>query len=203
MSKSRDGGIPIDTSNILFICSGAFSGMEKIVKRRMNVELNQKIKNKEEQQQRNEEKDKETKSKIEEDERFHKINQLSASDLMLSSTPGDLVSYGLIPEFVGRFPLIVSTEQLTHPEMVQVLTEPKNALIKQYQYMFGLHDVSLKFSDLALESIAQQALDRNTGARGLRSILERIMLNEMFNLPERGDGSSSTIEIDEDMVQES
>ena len=112
--------------------------------------------------------------------------------------PADLVSYGLIPEFVGRFPLLVSTRSLDVEQMVLVLTKPKNALVKQYKYLFALSDVDFHITDGALREIATVALSKNTGARGLRAILENILLEAMFLVPERAD---VTVYIDDAVVR--
>lgn len=151
--------IQIDTTNILFICGGAFDGLEKIIKNRIGtraIGFGAKIE-----------------SKKEED-----IGKILAQVL-----PQDLLKYGLIPEFVGRLPIIVTLDPLDRAALVKILTEPKNALVKQYQKLFELDDTLLEFEPDALEAIADKALARNTGARGLRAIIEEIMLDVMYDIP--------------------
>lgn len=151
--------IQIDTSNILFICGGAFDGLEKIVESRLdrksigfNTELAQKT-NKE------------------------------IGELLEEVTPQDLVKFGLIPEFVGRVPICVSLQGLDRDALVKILREPKNALIKQYQKLFDLDNVSLSFEEDAIQAIADKAFERKTGARGLRSVMENIMMDLMYEIP--------------------
>ena len=151
--------IRIDTTNILFICGGAFVGLDKIVADRIgkkgigfNAELGQ---------------------KVEENE----------DALMAEVMPQDLHKFGMIPEFIGRIPVITSTKELTEDDLVRILTEPKNALVKQYRRMFELEGVELEFEDEALREIARQALSRGTGARGLRAICEATLQDTMFDLP--------------------
>ena len=151
--------IRIDTTNILFICGGAFVGLDKIVADRIgkkgigfNAELGQ---------------------KVEENE----------DALMAEVMPQDLHKFGMIPEFIGRIPVITSTKELTEDDLVRILTEPKNALVKQYRRMFELEGVELEFEDEALCEIARQALSRGTGARGLRAICESTLQDTMFDLP--------------------
>ncbi len=154
--------IQIDTTNILFICGGAFDGIEPIIKRR----LGQKVIG------------------------FGSDNKnASVSDKQLLSKvlPEDLLRFGLIPEFIGRLPVIANLEQLDEQALVEILTKPKNALVKQYQKMLELDDVELEFEDQALIEIAKKAIERKTGARGLRSIIEHITLDLMFELPSRDD----------------
>lgn len=151
--------IQINTKNILFICGGAFVGLDKIVADRIgkkgigfNAELGQ---------------------KVEENE----------DALMAEVMPQDLHKFGMIPEFIGRIPVITSTKELTEDDLVRILTEPKNALVKQYRRMFELEGVELEFEDEALREIARQALSRGTGARGLRAICEATLQDTMFDLP--------------------
>ncbi len=157
--------IQIDTSNILFICGGAFDGLDKIVESRLdrksigfNTELAQK-------------------------------NTMELSDLLKEATPQDLVKYGLIPEFVGRVPICVSLRGLDKEALVKILTEPKNALIKQYQKLVHMDEVNLTFEKEAVEAIAERAFEQKTGARGLRSIMENVMMDTMYKIP-----SDETIE---------
>jgi len=154
--------IQIDTTNILFICGGAFDGIEPIIKRR----LGQKVIGF----------GSETKQADVEDK-----------DLLSKVLPEDLLRFGLIPEFIGRLPVIASLGQLDEEALVEILTKPKNALVKQYKKMLELDNVELDFEDGALEEIAKKAIERKTGARGLRSIIEGIMLDVMFDLPSRED----------------
>lgn len=154
--------IQIDTTNILFICGGAFDGIEPIIKRR----LGQKVIGF----------GSETKQADVEDK-----------DLLSKVLPEDLLRFGLIPEFIGRLPVIASLGQLDEEALVEILTKPKNALVKQYKKMMELDNVELDFEDGALEEIAKKAIERKTGARGLRSIIEGIMLDVMFDLPSRED----------------
>ena len=151
--------ISIDTSNILFICGGAFDGLDKIVEARLdrkaigfNTEVSQK-------------------------------STKELSDLLQEVTPQDLVKFGLIPEFVGRVPICVSLQGLDKEALVRILKEPKNALIKQYQKLFGMDDVELTFEDDAVFAIAEKAFERKTGARGLRSIMESVMMDTMYEIP--------------------
>ena len=151
--------IQIDTSNILFICGGAFDGLEKIVENRLN------------------------RNSIGFDAEIASKNNREISELLSEVTPQDLVKFGLIPEFVGRVPINVSLEGLDEKALVRILTEPKNALIKQYQKLFGFDQVKLTFEEDAVTTIAKQAFERKTGARGLRSIMEKAMMNVMYQIP--------------------
>lgn len=150
--------IQIDTSNILFICGGAFDGLNDILKRRLGANVlgfGQ-----------------EKRSKKEEENLLHLVEA------------DDLVSYGLIPELIGRLHVLATLSEISKEDMVRILIEPKNSLLKQYQKLFEIDDVKLSFEEDALTSIAQKALDRKTGARGLRTILEEILLDIMYELPE-------------------
>lgn len=151
--------LQIDTSNILFICGGAFDGLEKIVEDRLN------------------------RNSIGFDADIVSKNSKEVSELLAEVTPQDLVKFGLIPEFVGRVPINVSLKGLDKKALIRILTEPKSALIKQYQKLFGFDHVSLVFEEDAIDAIAQQAFERKTGARGLRSIMEKVMMNVMFEIP--------------------
>ncbi|HJF19115.1 MAG TPA: ATP-dependent Clp protease ATP-binding subunit ClpX [Enterococcus columbae] len=155
--------IQIDTTNILFIVGGAFDGIETIVKNRLG----------------------------EKTIGFGAANKRLADDesIMQHIIPEDLLKFGLIPEFIGRLPVMTALEKLTVDDLVRILTEPRNALVKQYQRLLALDHTELEFEQDALEAIAQKAIDRNTGARGLRSIIEGIMLDVMFEIP-----SDDTIE---------
>ncbi len=150
--------IQIDTSNILFICGGAFDGLNDILKRRLGANTLGFGQAK--------------RSKKEEENLLHMVEA------------DDLVSYGLIPELIGRLHVLATLGEISKEDMVRILVEPKNALLKQYQKLFEIDDVTLTFEDEALKLIAQKALDRKTGARGLRSILEEILLDIMYELPE-------------------
>jgi ATP-dependent Clp protease ATP-binding subunit ClpX len=154
--------IQIDTSNILFICGGAFDGIEQIIKRR----LGQKV------------------IGFGSDNKEAEVDQ---KELLSKVLPEDLLKFGLIPEFIGRLPVIASLTQLDEEALIEILTKPKNALVKQYQKMLELDDVELEFEEEALHEISKKAIERKTGARGLRSIIEGIMLDVMFDLPSRED----------------
>lgn len=154
--------LQIDTTNILFIVGGAFDGIEQIIKRR----LGQKVIGF----------GSDVKKNISDDESL--ISQL---------IPEDLLKFGLIPEFIGRLPVIATLEELNEDALVRILTEPKNALVKQYQKMLEFDNVELEFEDEALQAIAKEAIERKTGARGLRSIIESTMLDMMYELPSRDD----------------
>lgn len=151
--------IQIDTTNILFICGGAFDGLEKIVESRMNV------------------------GSIGFNAEVADRHNLDIDQLLKQVEPKDLTKFGLIPEFIGRVPVMVSLESLTKSAMVRILSEPKNALTKQYQKLFELDNVKLEFTPDALDEIAQLAVDRKIGARGLRSIIENVMTDLMYELP--------------------
>lgn len=166
--------IQIDTTNILFICGGSFDGIEPIIEKRIAssaMGFGATVLS---------QKSKETK------------------DLLKKVTPHDLVKFGIIPEMVGRLPVITALESLDKEALVKILTEPKNSLVKQYQKLFSLDGVSLKFTEGALEAIAQKAIDRKTGARGLRSIMEETLGKLMFELP--SDETAEVVVIGEDCV---
>ena len=151
--------IQIDTTNILFICGGAFDGLEKIVEQRISagsIGFNAEVVNR---------------------------NEMDIDELLRKVEPQDLTKFGLIPEFIGRVPVMVSLEQLTKEAMVRILSEPKNALTKQYKKLFELDDVKLEFTPDALEEVANLAVKRKIGARGLRSILENAMMDLMYEIP--------------------
>jgi len=155
--------IQIDTSNILFICGGAFEGIDKIIQNRVGEKVmgfGADIKKREEKE---------------------------IGEILNMILPQDLLRYGLIPEFVGRVPIIVTLEALDIDALIKILTEPKNALVKQYKKLFELDGVDLEFMDDAMQAIADEALRRNTGARGLRAIIEDIMLEVMYEVPSRID----------------
>ncbi|GAX86737.1 ATP-dependent Clp protease ATP-binding subunit ClpX [Lebetimonas natsushimae] len=150
--------IQVDTTNILFICGGAFDGLAEIIQRRLEGSTVGFLGN--------------TKAKMKKD------------DIYALAEPEDLVKYGLIPELIGRLPVIATLKELDEDDLVRVLTEPKDALIKQYQALFEMDGVKLTFEEDALKAIAKKAIERGTGARGLRAILEEAMVDIMFNLPE-------------------
>ncbi len=151
--------IQIDTSNILFICGGAFDGIEKVIEKRMGgsaLGFGAEIKNK---------------------------SEMTAENLMSKVIHQDLSKYGLIPELVGRLPVITTLQQLTKEDMIKILKEPKNAIVKQYQALFKMDGVELEFSDDALAAVAEKTLEKKTGARGLRSIMENLLLPTMYQIP--------------------
>ena len=151
--------LQIDTTNILFICGGAFDGLEKIVEQRINagsIGFNAEVVDR---------------------------NEMNIDELLAKVEPRDLTKFGLIPEFIGRVPVMVSLKQLTKEAMIRILSEPKNALTKQYQKLFELDNVKLEFTKEALEEIAQLAVDRRIGARGLRSIMESAIMDLMYEIP--------------------
>ena len=169
--------IQIDTSNILFICGGAFSGLERVVQQRQEkggIGFTADVKNKDDTKK--------------------------ISELFSQVEASDLVKFGLIPEFIGRLPVLATLEELDEEALMQILTEPKNALTRQYQYLFEMEDVDLLFEHSALRAIAKKALDRNTGARGLRSILENVLLETMYDLPSRSD--VGTVVINEAVIND-
>jgi ATP-dependent Clp protease ATP-binding subunit ClpX len=161
--------LSIDTTNILFICGGAFAGLDKIIGRRIGknaVGFGADVRSK---------------------------NSSEASELLAQVMPEDLLNFGLIPEFIGRLPVISAVHQLRREDLVQILTEPKNALVKQYDRFFGYDGIELVFTEDALWEISDKALERETGARGLRSIIESALLDVMFELPSRRDVTKCVI----------
>jgi ATP-dependent Clp protease ATP-binding subunit ClpX len=151
--------IPIDTTNILFICGGAFEGIDRIIENRMDrgsIGFNSELTNK---------------------------NEKNVSELLKEALPQDFVKFGMIPEFMGRVPVTVSLEALDRDELIRILKEPKNSLLKQYQKLFELDGVELEFEEDALEAIADLSLSRKTGARGLRAIMENVMMDLMYRIP--------------------
>jgi ATP-dependent Clp protease ATP-binding subunit ClpX len=152
--------LQVDTTNILFICGGAFAGLDKLIDSRgkgSSIGFGAKVKNYKEQ---------------------------PLSEIMKMLEPEDLIKYGLIPEFIGRMPIIATLDDLDEKSLVKILKEPKNSLIKQYQRLFEFEEVELEFKDDAILEIAKKAISKKTGARGLRSILENILLKTMFELPD-------------------
>lgn len=160
--------IQIDTTNILFICGGAFDGIEQIIKRRLGKKV----------------------IGFGTDPKKEEIDEMN---LLTHVLPEDLLQFGLIPEFIGRLPVIATLKKLDEAALIEILTKPKNALVKQYQKLLELDNVELEFEKKALEQIAKKAIERKTGARGLRSIIEGIMLDVMFELPSREDIAKCTI----------
>jgi ATP-dependent Clp protease ATP-binding subunit ClpX len=168
--------LQIDTTNILFICGGAFDGLEKVIQNRTE------------------------KSGIGFAASVHSKTEKKAADLFREVEPEDLIKFGLIPELVGRLPVVATLGELTVDAMVQILTEPRNALVKQYQKLFGMDGVELEIRPSALTAIAKKALARKTGARGLRSILEHALIDTMFDLPTL-DGVAKVV-IDDHIIEE-
>jgi ATP-dependent Clp protease ATP-binding subunit ClpX len=167
--------LQVDTTNILFICGGAFAGLEKIISNRLegkSIGFGAHV--------------------ADPDER-------RTGEVLKQIEPEDLLKYGLIPEFVGRLPVTATLEDLDVPALVKILAEPKNALVKQYRKLFEMESVGLTFTDDALEAVAKKAIERKTGARGLRSILEAILLDTMFELPSMH--GVSEIVVDKDVVE--
>lgn len=155
--------IKMDTTNILFICGGAFVGLEEIIKRRLgkgSIGFGAEIKN---------------------------VKDLTLGEILSKVQPEDLIKYGFIPEFVGRLPVVATLDELTVDDLVRILVEPKNSIIKQYQKLFEMEGVELKFTEKALRVVAEEAVKRKTGARGLRSIIEEVMVDVMYEIPSLGD----------------
>jgi ATP-dependent Clp protease ATP-binding subunit ClpX len=155
--------IQIDTTNILFICGGAFAGIDKIIENRLGA------------------------NGVGFTSDIRRYEEKELGSILTRALPEDLLKFGLIPEFIGRLPVLGAVSNLDHEALIRILVEPKNALVKQYRKFFELEDVELEFSDDALEAVADQALLRGTGARGLRAILEEVLLNVMYDLPSRDD----------------
>jgi ATP-dependent Clp protease ATP-binding subunit ClpX len=161
--------IQIDTTNILFVVGGAFSGLEHIIEQRVG------------------------KKTLGFTAEVRGQAERAAEDLLAEVRPEDLTKFGLIPEFIGRLPLIASVNKLDQEALVQILTEPRNALIKQYHKLFELDGVELEFTDDAVQAIADKAMERGTGARGLRAIIEEVLLHVMYDVPSRGDISKVVV----------
>ena len=168
--------LQIDTTNILFICGGAFDGLEKVIQNRTE------------------------RSGIGFAASVHSKSDKRAADIFRQAEPEDLIKFGLIPELVGRLPVMATLGELTEDAMVRILTEPRNALVKQYQKLFAMDGVDLELRGSALSAIARRALQRKTGARGLRSILEHVLIDTMFDLPTL-DGVAKVV-VDEHIVEE-
>ncbi len=155
--------LTIDTSNVLFICGGAFAGLDKVIGKRVGFKglgFGADVKGRREQ---------------------------DPGEIFEKTLPEDLINYGLIPEFIGRLPVVTAVHSLREPQLISILTEPKNALVKQFQRFFAFDNIDLVFADDALTAIADRAIERETGARGLRSIMEETLLDVQFELPSRND----------------
>ena len=167
--------LQVDTSNMLFICGGAFAGLDQLIRDRSeksSIGFSATVKGKEEEK--------------------------SVGDVLRSVEPGDLVKYGLIPEFIGRLPVVATLDELDEAALIQILTEPKNSLVKQYQKLFEMEDAELEFRESALKAVASKAMERKIGARGLRSILEGILLNSMYKIP--SEENVTKVVIDEGVI---
>ena len=162
--------LQVDTTNILFICGGAFAGLDKLIDSRgkdSSIGFGAKVKN---------------------------LKEQPLSEIMKQLEPEDLIKYGLIPEFIGRMPIIATLDDLDEKSLIKILKEPKNSLIKQYKRLFEFENVELEFQDDAIAEIAKKAISKKTGARGLRSILENILLKTMFELPDMQDVAKVTVD---------
>jgi ATP-dependent Clp protease ATP-binding subunit ClpX len=166
--------LQINTKNILFICGGAFVGLDKIIEKRQN------------------------KSSLGFSANVAKVEDKKNSEIVKDIQPQDLIKFGLIPEFVGRLPIVVGLDELTEDALVKIMTEPKNALVKQYKTMFKIDNVDLEIRPEAVRAVAKKAMKLKTGARGLRTIMEDIMLDIMFVTPD--DKSISKVVVNEDTV---
>ena len=167
--------VQVDTSNILFVCGGAFDGLDKVIRNRSE------------------------KSGIGFGAQVKSKDTKDVTETLKQVEPEDLIKFGLIPEFVGRLPVIATLQELDETALVEILVEPKNALIKQYQKLFGMEGVELEVRPGALQAIARRALKRKTGARGLRSILEHVLLDTMYELPTLE--NVTKVVIDENMIE--
>jgi ATP-dependent Clp protease ATP-binding subunit ClpX len=161
--------LSIDTTNVLFICGGAFAGLDKIIAKRVG------------------------KNAVGFGRQISSKRDAESAELLADVMPEDLLAFGLIPEFIGRLPVVSAVHQLKRDDLVRILMEPKNALVKQYQRFFAYDHIDLEFTEDALWAIADKALKRETGARGLRSIIENALLDVMFELPSRKDVSKCVI----------
>jgi ATP-dependent Clp protease ATP-binding subunit ClpX len=167
--------VQVDTTNILFICGGAFAGLEKVIQNRSErggIGFGAEVKSKDDGK--------------------------AVGKILLDAEPEDLIKFGLIPELIGRLPVVATLQELEESALIQILTEPKNALVKQYQKLFAMEDVELEIRPPALSAIAKKALERKTGARGLRSIIEHALLDTMYELP--GMENVEKVVIDENMI---
>ena len=168
--------LQIDTTNMLFICGGAFAGLEEVIRKRVG------------------------KNSVGFGAEIRSLDKRSDTEIFAEVMPEDLISFGLIPEFIGRLPVVTTVESLDLDALVRVLQEPRNALTRQYTKFFEMDGVELVVTDEALEAIAEQALNRGTGARGLRAIMEEVLLDTMYELPSRSD--IARVVIDEEVVRE-
>ncbi len=167
--------LQVDTTNILFICGGAFVGLDQIIKRRIGqstLGFGADVKSR---------------------------NDMRLGELLKQVQPGDLLKFGLIPEFIGRLPVIATLNELTEEALIEILTKPRNSLVKQYQKLFEMDDVRLKFTKAALKSVAKKAITRESGARGLRAILEDSMMDLMFEIP--GKTGVKEVVVSEDVIE--
>ena len=167
--------LQVDTSNILFICGGAFAGLDKVIRDRTEkggIGFSAEVRSKEEKE--------------------------NIGEILHNVEPEDLIRYGLIPEFVGRLPVVATLEELNEEALVRILTEPKNAITKQYKRLFDMEGVDIEFRENALYAVARKAMDRKTGARGLRTILENVLLDTMYDLPSQD--SISKVVVDEGVI---
>jgi len=167
--------VQVDTTNILFVCGGAFDGLEKVIRDRSErggMGFGAEVKSKD--------------------------NKKAIGEVLRSVEPEDLIKFGLIPELIGRLPVVATLEELSAAALVEILVEPKNALVKQYQKLFAMEGVGLEIRPAAMMAIARKALERKTGARGLRSILESVLLDTMYELP--GMDNVSEVVIDENVI---
>jgi ATP-dependent Clp protease ATP-binding subunit ClpX len=166
--------LQVDTTNILFICGGAFAGLDKLISNRNKG------------------------SSIGFGAEIQSNEDVSTGDILSGVEPTDLVKYGLIPEFIGRLPVLATLEDLDEEALITILTQPKNALIKQYQKLFEMEDTKLEFRESALKEVAKKAISLKTGARGLRSIIENVLMDTMFELPSEPD--ISEVVVNEDVI---
>jgi ATP-dependent Clp protease ATP-binding subunit ClpX len=167
--------LQVDTSNILFIVGGAFAGLEKVIRNRSEkggIGFSAEVRSKEDSR--------------------------NVGEVLIAVEPEDLIQYGLIPEFVGRLPVVATLEELDETALVRILTEPKNALVKQYSRLFEMEDCELEFREDSLHAIARKAMERKTGARGLRTIMEQVLLDTMYDLPSMDDVSK--VVVDESVI---
>ncbi|NNL43381.1 MAG: AAA domain-containing protein, partial [Desulfobacterales bacterium] len=153
--------VKVDTSNILFICGGTFNGLDKIIQRRLGAKL------------------------MGFGAKIVKQEEKSIGEILKMIQPEDLIKFGLIPEFLGRLPVIATLDELKESALIRILTEPKNALLKQFQKLFEMESVNLRLTDSALSAVAAEAVKRKAGARGLRAILEKCMLDIMYEIPSK------------------
>jgi len=169
--------LQVDTKNILFICGGAFAGLDKVIQQRSNdaggIGFGAKVKSSERKQE--------------------------VGKILAEVEPEDLIKFGLIPEFVGRLPVVATLEELDEPALIKILTEPKNAITKQFKKLFDMEGVELEFRPDALSAIAKKALKRKTGARGLRTIVESVLLDTMYELPSQE--NVSKVVVDESVIE--